>query len=92
MRKGNKDISHVTKEYSKQRRDLYEGPKMRIHLTFSRNCIPVKTVRVKQGEKKKKKGIKEMTVSCEGDRFQIIHRLVDYFEDLACAQSEMMSL
>lgn len=91
MRKGNKDISHVTKEYSKQRRDLYEGPgpKMRIHLTFSRNCIPVKTVRVKQGEKN---GIKEMTVSCGGDRFQIIHRLVDYFEDLACAQSEVMSL
>lgn len=32
--------------------------KMRIHLTFSRDCIPVKMVRVKQG-KKKKMGLKK---------------------------------
>lgn len=65
--------------------------KMRIHLTFSRDCIPVKMVRVKQG--KKKNGIKEeMTVSCERDRFQIIHRLVNHSEDLVCVQSEIMSL
>lgn len=31
--------------------------KMRIHLTFSRDCIPVKMVRVKQG--KKKMGLKK---------------------------------
>lgn len=64
--------------------------KMRIHLTFSRNCIPVKMVRVKH---EKKNGIKEeMTVSCKRDGFQIIHRLVNHSEDLVCGQSEIMSL
>lgn len=65
--------------------------KMRIHLTFSRNRIPVKMVRVKH--EKKKNGIKEeMTVSCKRDGFQIIHRLVNHSEDLVCVQSEIMSL